>query len=179
MDILKGVRKRWYFQVQLTSKWRMLMEAGLRINLKRLIYLAVPGLSCGLQGLSCDMWDLVPWPGIELRPQALEAWSLGHWTTREVPKNKTLRIYNVPFFPSWASPGERERFRILCFLTLDTGLYGRLGLFGLQVLLNGKGVNESEGRKDNYEWKRGVEKKKIYPCDLEKSQIELRRKGWN
>ena len=36
------------------------MEAGLRINLKRLIYLAVPGLSCGLQGLSCDMWDLVP-----------------------------------------------------------------------------------------------------------------------
>ena len=31
------------------------------------------------------MWDLVPWPGIELEPPALEAWSHSHWTTREVP----------------------------------------------------------------------------------------------
>ena len=35
------------------------------------------------------MWDLVPWPRIELRiqprPLALGAWSLSHWTTREVP----------------------------------------------------------------------------------------------
>ena len=28
---------------------------------------------------------LVPWPGIEPRPTALEVWSLNHWTTREVP----------------------------------------------------------------------------------------------
>ena len=28
---------------------------------------------------------LVPWPGIEPVPPALEAWSLNHWTTREVP----------------------------------------------------------------------------------------------
>ena len=31
------------------------------------------------------VWDLVPRPGIEPRPPALGAWSLNHWTTREVP----------------------------------------------------------------------------------------------
>ena len=41
-------------------------------------YLAAPGLSC-------SMWDLVPWPGVASRPPALGAWSLSHWTTREVP----------------------------------------------------------------------------------------------
>ena len=34
---------------------------------------------------SCSMWDLVPWPGIVLGSPALGAWSLSHWTTREVP----------------------------------------------------------------------------------------------
>ena len=33
---------------------------------------------------SYDMWDLVPWSGIEPGPPALGAWSLSHWTTREV-----------------------------------------------------------------------------------------------
>ena len=41
------------------------------------IYLAVPGLSCGMQ-------DLIPRPGIEPGPPALGAWSLGHWSSREV-----------------------------------------------------------------------------------------------
>ena len=36
-------------------------------------------------GLSCSMWDLVPWPGIEPRPTVLGAQSLSHRTTREVP----------------------------------------------------------------------------------------------
>ena len=31
------------------------------------------------------MRDLVPQPGIEPRPPVLGAWSLTHWTTREVP----------------------------------------------------------------------------------------------
>ena len=35
--------------------------------------------------LSCGMWNLVSQPGIELGPPSLEAWSLSHWTTREVP----------------------------------------------------------------------------------------------
>ena len=30
--------------------------------------------------LSWGMWDLVPWPG-----RALGAWSLSHWTSKEVP----------------------------------------------------------------------------------------------
>ena len=42
------------------------------------IYLAALGLSCG-------MWDLVPWPGVEPRPPALGVWSLSHWTTRGSP----------------------------------------------------------------------------------------------
>ena len=37
-------------------------------------------------GLSCSMWDLAPWPGIEPGPPALGAQSLSHWTTREVPE---------------------------------------------------------------------------------------------
>ena len=50
------------------------------------------GLSCGMwdlcchmRTLRCDMRDLVPRPAIEPRPSALGAWSLTHWTTREVP----------------------------------------------------------------------------------------------
>ena len=36
-------------------------------------------------GLSCSMWDLVPWSGIKPRPPALGVQSLSPWTTREVP----------------------------------------------------------------------------------------------
>ena len=35
--------------------------------------------------LSCSMWALVPGPEIEPGPPVLGAWSLSHWTTREVP----------------------------------------------------------------------------------------------
>ena len=42
-----------------------------------LIYLAGLDLSCG-------MWDLVLWPGIEPSSSAMEAQSLSHWTSREV-----------------------------------------------------------------------------------------------
>ena len=48
------------------------------------IYLAAPGLSC-------SMWDLVPWPENEPRPPALGAWSLSHWTTSEVPEASFIR----------------------------------------------------------------------------------------
>ena len=44
--------------------------------------------SCGLQTLSCNMWYLVPWLGIEPGLPALGAWSLSYWTTREVPFKK-------------------------------------------------------------------------------------------
>ena len=31
------------------------------------------------------MWGLVPWPGIKPKPHAFGAWSLSHYTSREVP----------------------------------------------------------------------------------------------
>ena len=34
--------------------------------------------------LSCSIWDLVPWPGIEPRTPALGALSLSPWTTMEI-----------------------------------------------------------------------------------------------
>ena len=37
-----------------------------------------------VSGPSCMMWDLVPCPEIPPRLPALGAWSLSHWTTREV-----------------------------------------------------------------------------------------------
>ena len=48
------------------------------------VYLVAPGLSCGMQTLSCSIWELVPWPGIKPRPLALGAWRLSYWTIREV-----------------------------------------------------------------------------------------------
>ena len=39
------------------------------------IYLAVLGPSCGMQSLSCGLWDIVPRPGIEPGPPALGAQS--------------------------------------------------------------------------------------------------------
>ena len=44
-------------------------------------FLATPGIS-------------VPQQGIELRPPAVEAWSLNHWSTREIPVIfKLINIY--------------------------------------------------------------------------------------
>ena len=49
--------------------------------------------ACRIFDLRCNIWDLIPRPRIELGPPALRAWSLSHWTTREVGK----------LFPSWKS----------------------------------------------------------------------------
>ena len=40
---------------------------------------------CGMWTLSCSMWDLVPWPGMEPGPPALGTPNFSHCTTREVP----------------------------------------------------------------------------------------------
>ena len=42
------------------------------------VALGIFDLCCGIQTLSCGMWDLVPWTVIEPRPLALGAWSLSH-----------------------------------------------------------------------------------------------------
>ena len=46
---------------------------------------------------------LVPWPGIEPAPPAVEAWSLNYWTAREVPGWAGLMWNFVPTEPmcSW------------------------------------------------------------------------------
>ena len=45
---------------------------------------------------------LVPWPGIEPRTPALGAWSLSHWTTREVPRNLLLpQLKESQMFCGW------------------------------------------------------------------------------
>ena len=36
--------------------------------------------SCGMQTLSCGMWDLVPWPKMEPWPSASGVQGLSHWT---------------------------------------------------------------------------------------------------
>ena len=77
------------------------------------IYLAV-------QGLSCSMWDLVPWPGIKPRSLALGAHCLSHWTTREVPEGQSLIhrtsqevprsvVFSIKYIHSivWSSPLSR------------------------------------------------------------------------
>ena len=58
------------------------------------IYLAVLGLSCG-------MWDLFPSPEIELQSLALGAWSLSHWTTREVPRFCILDPAFLRLYRGW------------------------------------------------------------------------------
>ena len=43
------------------------------------------GIFCySMEILTCGIWDLVPWPGIEPRPPALWVWSVSHCITREV-----------------------------------------------------------------------------------------------
>ena len=46
-----------------------------------------------MRALSCSVWDLVPWPGIEPRSPALGAQSVSQWTTREVPLFRTANIH--------------------------------------------------------------------------------------
>ena len=64
---------------------RVVLNTTVQKILKIFIYLAV-------LGLSCSMWDLVPWPGMEPKPPALGAQSLSYWTTREVPDFWCLEI---------------------------------------------------------------------------------------
>ena len=79
------------------------------------VYLAVPGLSWGMQdlllwhirSLSCGMWDLIPWWGIEPGSPELGAQSLSHSTSREVPwaiLNNGNSIHNSGLSKLWSFP---------------------------------------------------------------------------
>ena len=71
-------------------KWKGELSHHFTCILFFFFYLAAPSFStvcrlfsCGMQSLSCSMWDLVPWSGIEPGLPALGVWSLSHWVTRE------------------------------------------------------------------------------------------------
>ena len=65
--------------------WLLLQTTALSTHLFPFLKKIFIFISWAMLGLSCGMWDLVPWPGIEPGPPALGVLSLGHWTTREVP----------------------------------------------------------------------------------------------
>ena len=76
------------------------------IWLQQVFVVACRFFSCGIQLLGCSMWSPVPWPGIELQPPALRAWSLSHWTTREVPYACVLKAPQTLFsMPHWLDLG--------------------------------------------------------------------------
>ena len=52
-------------------------------------------LVVALENFSCSVWGLVPYSGIEHRPHALEAWSLSHWTTEEVPFIRVFKTFEI------------------------------------------------------------------------------------
>ena len=58
---------------------------------KKIIYLAVPGyFRSSLWRLSCSMWDLVPWPGIDPGPQ--------HWKRGMLATGPPWEFLHWPFF---------------------------------------------------------------------------------
>ena len=76
-----------------SCQWQATLFVCLFVWLHRVLVVACRIFSCGMWTLSCGMWDLVPWPGIKPGPPALGAWSLSHWTTREVP---AFFLLNLP-----------------------------------------------------------------------------------
>ena len=56
--------------------------------------------SCGMQALSCSMWNLVPRPGIKAQSPALSIQSLSHCKTREV-LSSSFSIFITWHFWGW------------------------------------------------------------------------------
>ena len=70
------------------------------------IFVAARGIfSCGMQTLSYGTYDLIPWSGMEPGSPTLGAWSLSHWTPREVPHHTLFRYAQVQELTliSWAT----------------------------------------------------------------------------
>ena len=69
------------------------------------VFIAACGIfRCGMRTLSCSMWDLVPWTGIDPGPPVLQPWTLSHWTIKEVSvfhhAHFLFSICNLFSFPS-------------------------------------------------------------------------------
>ena len=46
----------------------------------RVFYFSIKFFIFFLLSILCGLWDLIPWPGVELRPLTVKAWSPNHWT---------------------------------------------------------------------------------------------------
>ena len=83
------------------------------------------------------MWDLVPWPGTEPGPPALETWSLSHWEatpTREVPANE-VQAEALTYKVSFVLPC-LILYLSFCFLVL------KVSLFSLSPTMWGLGLTQ-------------------------------------
>ena len=75
--------------------------------------------------LGCGRRDLTSWPGIELRPPALGAQSLNHWTTREV------LIIAIIF---WGPPISKTLCQVVCTSTCKIFPFYRLRKYSTEKL---------------------------------------------
>ena len=67
------------------------------------------GLVWHMGSFSCGMWDLVLWPRNEPGAPALQAQTISHWTTREVPTVS----FNHWNWPSWDEVGIKQEEKVL------------------------------------------------------------------
>ena len=75
-----------------------------------LIFITARGIFSCLHTLTCDMWNPVPWPGMEPGPPELGACSLSHWTAKEV--SRTILNYKGRFNVIMKGLHKRNRQRL-------------------------------------------------------------------
>ena len=102
LSIMKGHTVRPNKPKCWSSEQRRLSQAHVRrpgSNSKKLPWrFSAKQFSAGVRGgcrgvgaRGTAFWILVPWPGIESAPPALEEYSFNHWATREVPSKAFLK----------------------------------------------------------------------------------------
>ena len=83
---------------------------------------------------NCSIWDLVPWPGMELEPPALRAWNLGHWTTREVSCLLYFELLHLEFsLPCPLANSNREigQWGWSCKKHINKAVSGKKAIIGM------------------------------------------------
>ena len=99
-DFRTIISQAWAFQLSPWGTWepksalrspKYLLSLKNKTKQKKQVFIWLHWVLVAAWGIfSCCMWDLVPWPGIELQTLALGAWSLSHRTTTEVPQASSL-----------------------------------------------------------------------------------------
>ena len=93
-------------------------RSHIRSHMSLIFFLFLICIYLATSGLRWDIWDLVPWLGIEPRPPALGAWSLSHWTIREVPVSAFQ--YAIWVCHSFSST-EQVSFNFMAAVTICSG----------------------------------------------------------